>query len=487
MKVGRPRKRWILAVVFVVPITVVLVLLLIRLRHSEVAEETAPAGGSSGQSDAQREPSSVRITEIGTIEPLISVSVKSNVEGTIEGLHVNEGDQVEKGQILLKIDDKQVREERNQAEANLKAAEAQLEQARRNIHLTTTRLEKELEQAKAAVDVAQARMEATKNTTIQSIAEAEMESAKTRNALEQDKIAIRQGEIAVRQAQSALKQAQAQLQSAEMDLKNADAELQRTQKLHDEQFVSEKALEDAQAKQVDAFAKREHARQDVESCQETIKLQQENILALEKVLDDRNMTLEYQERNLELLRKARAAIEAQVKAELKSDKMRYEQLLTSIDAEKEISVYSQTNAQAAYLRAQSNLNNAEERLAWTTIRAPISGTVTQLNVKAGEIITSGRSAFSQSPVLMTVSDLSKIVVRLYVNEVDIGKIKVGQRAEIRASAYPDMGFAGEIVSIAKSGQQSRNLVSFEVMVMLTDSPEELMPGMTADVDIIVGE
>ena len=86
---------------------------------------------------------------------------------------------------------------------------------------------------------------------------------------------------------------------------------------------------------------------------------------------------------------------------------------------------------------------------------------------------------------MTVSDLSKIVVRLYVNEVDIGKIRIKQQAEIRASAYPDMSFAGEIVRIAKSGQRSRNLVSFEVMVMVTDSPVELMPGMTADVDIIV--
>jgi HlyD family secretion protein len=410
--------------------------------------------------------------------------VKSNVEGEIEALYVSEGDYVEKGQILLKIDDKQIREERNQADANLKAAEAQLEQAQRNILLTATLKEGGLKQAQTAVDVAQASMKATKNTTIQMIIEASMEIAKTRNALEQDKISIRQAEIAERQAQLAMKQAQARLQSAEVAQKNADAELQRIQKLYDKQFVSKGTLEDTQAKQAADSAQYEQAQQDLESHRETIKLQQENLLALKKVLDERQMTLAFQEQNLELLREEHAAIEAQVEAELQNAKTHYEQLLASIDAEKEISVYSEASAQANSMRAQSNLKNAEERLAWTTIKSPIYGTITQLSVKIGEIITSGRSAFSQSPVLMVISDLSRIVVRVNVNEVDIGKIKVGQRAEIRASAYPDRSFAGEVTKIAKSGQKNRDLISFEVLVMVIDPPKELLPGMSADVDII---
>lgn len=317
------RKKWIFVGISIFTI-VLLIICLVKVRHPKGMKENAPGQQNSALQNAQQKPSSPKVTEIGAIEPLISVSVKSNVEGEIEALYVSEGDYVEKGQILLKIDDKQIREERNQADANLKAAEAQLEQSQRNILLTATLKEGELKQAQTAVDVAKARIKATKDTTIQMIIEAEMEIAKTRNALEQDKISIRQAEIAERQAQLARKQAQARLQSAEVELKNANAELQRIQKLYDKQFVSKQTSEDAQAKQAAASAQYEQAQQDIESHQETINLQQENILALKKVLDDRKMTLAFQERNLELLKEARAAIEAQVEAELESAKTHYQ-------------------------------------------------------------------------------------------------------------------------------------------------------------------
>ena len=81
----------------------------------------------------------VKIRETGNLEPLISVEVKSNVSGEIEQLLIEEGDYVEKGQELLRLDDEQVSERRKQAQANLGSSRASLEQARSQTFLTEKR------------------------------------------------------------------------------------------------------------------------------------------------------------------------------------------------------------------------------------------------------------------------------------------------------------------------------------------------------------
>ncbi len=83
----------------------------------------------------------IKINSSGNLESLLSVEVKSNVEGEIEKLYVEEGDFIEKGQILLQIDDEQIREEMRQAEANVSAAQAELEQARRSLTIAGQRSE----------------------------------------------------------------------------------------------------------------------------------------------------------------------------------------------------------------------------------------------------------------------------------------------------------------------------------------------------------
>ena len=78
----------------------------------------------------------VKVRESGNLEPLISVDVRSNVEGEIETLYIQEGAVVEKEQPLLKIDDEQVREQEKQASANRDARKAQVQQAALRIDMT---------------------------------------------------------------------------------------------------------------------------------------------------------------------------------------------------------------------------------------------------------------------------------------------------------------------------------------------------------------
>jgi HlyD family secretion protein len=201
----------------------------------------------------------------------------------------------------------------------------------------------------------------------------------------------------------------------------------------------------------------------------------------------RETTLKFEQQNLELLKQTRAAQEEQSLKQWNIAKTRLAQLEENIDDEKDISRFSLESAKANLLRVQSTLNNQKERLEWTTILAPMSGTIINLQVEEGEIVTSGRSAFSQSPPLMEIVDLSKMVVKTSINEVDMEKLKVGQPAEIQLRAYPDRVYRGEVREISPSGQPRDNIIYFEVLVAVLGSPQELRPGMTADVDIVVVE
>ncbi|MFC1714434.1 HlyD family efflux transporter periplasmic adaptor subunit, partial [Candidatus Poribacteria bacterium] len=162
-------------------------------------------------------------------------------------------------------------------------------------------------------------------------------------------------------------------------------------------------------------------------------------------------------------------------------------LKKSEGGEQQITELAKASANAGLLRAQSVLNRAKERLGWTTVIAPMSGRVVQCRIEEGEIITSGRSAWSQGPPVMVIADLSKMVVKTYVFEYDIGKVEVGQKAEIEINAYQDEIFEGRVDEISPSGQSMDNIIKFEVVVRVTEIKpgKPLLPGMTADVDIIV--
>lgn len=135
--------------------------------------------------------------------------------------------------------------------------------------------------------------------------------------------------------------------------------------------------------------------------------------------------------------------------------------------------------------ARSEYAVARSALDKMTVRAPIDGTVLQVNVRAGEVVSPG----SPQPLLQ-LADLSALCVRAELDERDIGAIKVGQAVSVRAAAFPGREFEGSVSSIApliepgrlephgSRGQTDIDVV--RVMVGLTGSGE-LTIGMKADV------
>ena len=447
--------------------------------------ETEARGGQARTEAVRKAPFVVRVQESGRLEALISVDVKSNVEGEILTLNVEDGDNVSAGDILIEIDPKQVDEEVNQASANYEASLAQLEQAKEQTRVTQRRLDAELQQAIENVRSSQAALESSKQSTITQVAQAETGISTSEDGLARDQIALSQAEITLQQYQINMNQLQTSLASAQLAHTNAQNELKRNQELYEKKYVSLSVLEAAQERESSVKTSLESAQRNLENQKKAVESQKASIEAQKRVIQSSQTRLEFEKANLEILKTSRDASERQAEANLASAKSRLDEIQSNIEAEKKVAALSEKTAQASVLRNKSALETANQRKGWTTLSAPIAGTVTNLVIEQGEIVTSGRSAFAQTPPLMTIEDLKQMIVRVGVNEVDMGQMGVGQRAEISVDAYPNKKFKGEVRRIAPSGQSVDNIVRFEVEVQLIGSPKELLPGMTANVDIFV--
>ncbi len=434
----------------------------------------------------------VRVRESGNLRSFIEVDVRSNVEGEIVKILVDEGAKVEVDQPLLRIDEKQILEQKKQAEANLNAREAELKRAQLRIKITEKQQESSLAQSRNSVLKAQATLDSFVANTQQRITEAETLVATTQNSLDQDNIALKQAEIALGQAKLTLERSQTNVESAKISFETAEAEHKRNKELHAKNLISEKALEDSQRQLIVAKSQYDSAEKDVESQKETIKSQDENLNARKTAIDSRKSTLELNKKNVDTLKKSLEAQQKQYEAELEDAQTRLLQIEETTEEEKELTIHSEVSAQASLLQAESQLKSQEERHDWTTVRAPMAGTITQLIVEEGEIITSGRSAFSRGEAIMRIADLDQMIVRTQINQVEIGKIDEGQRAEITVDSYPGRVFPGRVSEISPSAtrrgpQNQSSVITFEVDIEVIGSPPELLPGMSADVDIIVFE
>jgi HlyD family secretion protein len=148
-------------------------------------------------------------------------------------------------------------------------------------------------------------------------------------------------------------------------------------------------------------------------------------------------------------------------------------------------------AQATVEQLQSALKEARTRLADTIIRAPMSGVVTQRYIESGELVTSGVATFSTGMPLVQIADLSRMRIKLQVNEVDIGKVKVGQKVEIRLDALRDEVFEGRVRKVApasaapQQGAPGGAVIKFPVEVEIERPDPRMKPGMSAKCRIIV--
>jgi HlyD family secretion protein len=130
------------------------------------------------------------------------------------------------------------------------------------------------------------------------------------------------------------------------------------------------------------------------------------------------------------------------------------------------------------------IGQSPENFRGSSIVAPMDGVVLTKNVEIGESITSGVSSFNAGTVLFTVADTSKMIVKAGVNEVDIGKIRVGLPVRVTLDAYPKVLFKGKIDRIAPAVRVDEKVRVFDVEIRLDAQGRELRSGMTANIEVI---
>jgi len=129
------------------------------------------------------------------------------------------------------------------------------------------------------------------------------------------------------------------------------------------------------------------------------------------------------------------------------------------------------------------INQSPEQFQGSNIIAPMDGTVLTKNVEIGESITSGVSSFNAGTVLFSIADVTKMIVKAGVNEVDIGKIRVGMPVKVTLDAYPKISFAGRIDRIAPAVRIEDKVRLFDVEIRLDAQGRELRSGMTANIEM----
>ncbi|HEY2094458.1 MAG TPA: efflux RND transporter periplasmic adaptor subunit [Thermoanaerobaculia bacterium] len=158
------------------------------------------------------------------------------------------------------------------------------------------------------------------------------------------------------------------------------------------------------------------------------------------------------------------------------------------------------DSETAYLAAKQDLEKAQEKYSLveksgipigqspekfegSNVVAPMDGVVLTKGVEIGESITSGVSSFNAGTILFTVADVSKMIVKAGVNEVDIGKIRVGMPVKVTLDAYPKIAFQGRIDRIAPAVRIDDKVRVFDVEVRLDAQGRELRSGMTANIEV----
>jgi len=140
------------------------------------------------------------------------------------------------------------------------------------------------------------------------------------------------------------------------------------------------------------------------------------------------------------------------------------------------------SSRAVVDQSRAALRQAETNLTYTRILSPIDGVVVDRQYDIGQTV----AASFQAPTLFTIAqDLTKMQVQADVDQADIGKIAIGQRATFTVDAYPETDFVGEIAQIRLNATVNQNVITYPVILTVDNSESKLRPKMTANVTIVV--
>lgn len=158
--------------------------------------------------------------------------------------------------------------------------------------------------------------------------------------------------------------------------------------------------------------------------------------------------------------------------------------LRSSDAQIKVAQAQIENARAQVQQREASVEQALIDLERTYIRAPVNGVVIDRQVNLGQTVAASLNA----PVLFTIAqDLRRMQVEANIDEADIGQIEAGQAVDFTVDAHAERTFRGSIQQVRQAPQVVQNVVTYTVIVSADNAQQLLLPGMTANVNVVLDQ
>jgi len=424
----------------------------------------------------------------GTIE-VEQVKVAAEVSGRVVTLYVDEGDEVQAGDLLVQLDDSLYRAQLAQAEAAVDAARAAL--ARAELGATA----EEIAQAKAAVAQAVAARDGA--AALLRAARAAVESPQeaitryhaalgARDSANANVVSVAQSGMTAKEdarriwydAANTLRDAQANYSRVYWRNREMEKERDLTQAEKDEEAAAWRRVEDAERSM--QMGELNYNLAEVLEVQNNI-VAQTTAQTAARVASDLGWVVS------EPL--AGQAEVAQVQAQLRQAEAAVHVARAALERALAGAAQPDIDAREAQLRqAEAARDLLQLPVERTTLRAPASGIVLVRAIHAGELAAQGAT-------LLTIGDLDTVRLTIYVPENTYGKVQLGDTVRVTVDSYPDRAFAGEVVYIASTSEftpkdvqtaEERVHLVYAVRVRVPNPEHLLKPGMPADAEIDLG-
>lgn len=197
-------------------------------------------------------------------------------------------------------------------------------------------------------------------------------------------------------------------------------------------------------------------------------------------------SMKEKELTLELSKYEPEAIKQQARLDLERSQRELDQLENKLTLSKEKSIAVIEEINASYRQQEFRLSRLQELQTGMTVMAPKSGMVIYARDWDGKK-GPGSQVSAWDPTIAELPDLSEMITKVYINEVDITKVLPGQKAKVTVDAFPGKEFSGTVLSKANIGEQVRNFDTkvFEVIVLLNSIDSLLRPAMTTGISVMV--
>lgn len=420
-------------------------------------------------------------TATGILQPLTVVDVKSKAGGEVVQLSVEEGTEVEPGQLIAVIDPRDTKAAFDQVDADLTANLARAEQSRLTAEIESkTRAaavlnaEAALETAKLRVSTLEARAAAQPQLTRSNVAQAQANYDVAVRALDTlQRVTIPQSRAQVK----------GEYDRAKAELDAAKANYDRKQVLLEKGYVPASEAETARTQYEAAVASNRNAKERLDRIDEELRLQVETanhrVAQAQAALDlakANQIEVGISKRDLD---EAKQAV-AQAKANLETAKANLRQV--------EIRKADVRASQSAIVRSRVSRDNAKVQLDSTTVVAPRKGVVTIKYIEQGTIIPPGTSTFAQGTSIVQIADTTRMYVEVLVDEADVGRVEVDQAVNVTLESARRTPMRGKVSRVNPAATTASGVTSVKVRVEVeAEEGVKLMPGLNASCEFIIKE